>query len=196
MTAPIRLATPADALTIAAIYAPICRDTAISFELEAPDAAEMARRIEDVLKRWPWLVYDEGGEVLGYGYVKPFRERAAYQWTLEASIYTAERARGRGVASALYSALFALAEALGYCSVVAGITLPNPASVALHERFGFQYTGKIPAAGYKLGAWHDVGYWCRPLRDLAGPPPAPLALDEVLGTPTWDAAIAAANPRI
>ncbi|MDB5096242.1 MAG: GCN5-related N-acetyltransferase [Cyanobacteria bacterium RYN_339] len=195
----LRMARPADAAAIAEIYAPICRDTVISFEAEPPDATEIARRMEAVLARLPWLVCTRGGAVLGYAYARPYNERAAYQWTLEASIYLAEAARGQGLAGGLYTALFDLVRTQGYCSVIAGITLPNEASVRLHERFGFEPVGRIPAAGYKHGGWHDVGYWRRALRP-AGPPPPLVPLAGLVDGPDWHAAIAAgqaamASPR-
>ena len=188
----LRLATPADAAAIAAIYAPICRDTAISFETDPPDAPEMARRMAHVAAAGlPWLVFDDAGAVLGYACAKPYNERAAYGWTLEATIYVHEAARGRGVGRALYTALFALVAAQGYHSIAAGITLPNAGSVGLHEALGFAPVGVYAAAGFKHGAWHDVGYWRRALRPTAGPPAPTLRLADLVGGPAWDQALAA-----
>lgn len=190
MASMLRLATPDDAAAIAAIYAPICRETAISFEVEPPGPEEMARRIEAVLTRLPWLVSVDGDTVLGYAYASPYKERAAYQWTLESSIYVAASARGRGVARALYTALFELVTAQGYGSIIAGITLPNDASVRLHEGLGFTPYGRLPAAGYKYGAWHDIGYWRRELRPLDQAPPPLVPLADLFGAPAWEAALA------
>lgn len=187
----IRLATPADGAAFAAIYGPVCLDTAISFETEAPTAEEMARRVAAVLPGLPWLVYEAEGEVLGYACAKPYNERAAYLWTLEATIYVAAAGRGRRIGSALYTALLALVTAQGYHSISAGITLPNAASVRLHEAFGFAPVGVYADAGFKHGAWHDVGYWRRELAPAALPPAPPTPLTELVGGPAWEAAIAA-----
>lgn len=199
MTPSLRMASSRDAAEIAAIYAPICRDTVISFETEPPDAPEMARRIESVTACLPWLVCAEGDAVLGYAYARPYKERAAYRWTLEASVYIAEERRGMGLGRALYTTLFGLVEAQGYCAIAAGITLPNEASVRLHEAFGFEPVGRFPKAGYKHGAWHDVGTWRRALRSTNGPPPALISIHEVVDTPTWQAwvtrGLACLHPR-
>ena len=104
--APIRLALPADAAAIAAIYAPVVEATTISFEEMPPDAAEMGARIEATLRYWPWLVFGDAGGVLGFAYASKHRERAAYRWAVDVSVYVGEGARGRGIGRALYEALF------------------------------------------------------------------------------------------
>ncbi len=171
----IRTATPADAEAIAAIYAPIVRDTTISFELEVPSPAEMRARIEKTLQALPWLVgVDESGEVNGFVYAGRHRERAAYQWAVDVTAYVREDARGARVGSRLYGRLFELLADLGYCQAFAGIALPNAASVALHESLGFQPIGVYREVGFKFGAWRDVGWWQRRLRTDAQPqPPRP-----------------------
>jgi phosphinothricin acetyltransferase len=163
----IRIATPADAGAIAAIYRPFVDETAVSFELEPPDAAEMERRIAGTLPALPWLVLDRG-EVQGYAYASRHRERAAYRWSVDSSVYVAAGHRRAGVGRALYTALFALLRAQGYRAVHGGVTLPNAPSVGLHEALGFAPVGVYRAVGYKLGGWHDVGWWQLALR-----PPAP-----------------------
>lgn len=161
----VRVATVADAEAMHAIYAPIVASTAISFELDVPSVDEMRRRIEDTLMRLPWLVSeDEMGAVDGYAYASRHRERAAYQWSVDVSAYVRGDRRGRGVGKSLYTALFERLFALGYCQAFAGIALPNPASVALHEAMGFEALGVYRDVGYKLGAWHDVGWWQRTLQ--------------------------------
>src|SRR6185503_12375177 len=123
-----------DAGAIRDIYAPFVSESAASFEIEPPDAAAMERRIQELRERHPWIVYEEDGEVLGYAYAAPHRAaRKAYQWCVESSIYLHERARRRGVGRALYGALFDLLRRQGYINVYAGITLPNPGSIRLHE---------------------------------------------------------------
>ncbi len=163
MPSTIRVATAADGAATAAIYAPIVRDTAISFEVDPPDAAEMARRIEETSRRYPWLVADRDGEAIGYVYAGPHRARAAYGWSVETTVYLHEEARGRGVGRALYRSLLALLELQGAHAAYAGITLPNEASVGLHEALDFALVGVYREVGWKLGAWHDVGWWHLPL---------------------------------
>jgi len=170
----IRAATPADAESIAAIYAPIVRDTAISFELEPPSPEEMRGRILSTLRALPWLVsLDERGQVDGYVYAGRHRERAAYQWSVDVTAYVREDARGRGVGKRLYASLFAELVRLGYCQAFAGIALPNEASVALHESLGFEHLGTYRKVGFKLGGWRDVGWWQKTLRQPVEAPEAP-----------------------
>lgn len=157
----VREATPADAPEIQAIYAPFVSDTAISFEEIVPDAAEMGRRIAAILPHYPYLVAEEAGAVIGYAYASQHRTRAAYRWSVDVTIYLAERARGRGVGRALYTPLLAAAAARGYHAAFAGIALPNAASVGLHEAMGFTPVGIYREVGYKFGRWHDVGWWQR-----------------------------------
>ena len=175
MSATIRLATPEDAAAVLAIYAPIVRDTAISFEVEPPTLVEMAERIATTLQHLPWLVCDRQGEILGYVYASAHRARAAYQWSVDVTVYIHPAARRTGIGRALYTALFALLALQGFFQCFAGITLPNPASVGLHESLGFQAIGIYRRVGYKRGAWHDVGWWQRalqPCQPLPAPPTA------------------------
>lgn len=170
----LRVATAADAEAIAAIYAPLVRSTAISFETEPPSAADMRARIETTLQGLPWLVsLDDAGGVSGYAYAGRHRERAAYQWSVETTVYVGEGSRGKGVGRALYSALFEELVRLGYYQAFAGITLPNAASVALHEGLGFAPIGIYRQVGHKLGRWHDVGWWQRPLQEPVAAPLPP-----------------------
>lgn len=186
----VRLAEPADADALLGIYAPIVERTHISFELETPNTAEMARRIRSHGAFAPYLVCEEiDGEesrTLGYAYAAPFRMRPAYRFSAETSVYIAEAARRRGVATALYRALLAALGMQGFVAVIAGIALPNRESVALHERLGFTRVALLPAVGFKRGRWHDVGYWSLRLREPPSEPGEPLPpsrlekLDEVL----------------
>lgn len=171
----IRTATPADAAAVAAIYAPIVQHTAISFETEPPDAAEMRSRLDKTLASLPWLVAeDDAGTVCGYAYASKHRERAAYQWSVDTTVYVREDQRGRGVGRALYGHLLPALAELGYCQAFAGIALPNAGSVGLHEAVGFQPLGVYRAVGFKHGQWRDVGWWQKTLATPEEPqPPRP-----------------------
>lgn len=182
----VRLARPEDAEACAAIYAPYVESTPISFEYTPPSSAVMRARIERTLPTHPWFVASEGtGPVLGYAYAGPFRERAAYQWCAEVSVYVVAKAQQQGVGRRLYLALFHLLEELGHTQVVAGATMPNEASRALHETLGFREIARFPRIGRKLDGWHDVVFW---QLDLRPPPwgkvPPPRTLAE-MGGPSW-----------
>lgn len=166
----VRVATPADAGAIAAIYAPYVLETAISFEEEPPSGSEMASRIAATLPTHPFLVFEEGGRVLGYAYGSAHVPRAAYRWSANVSVYAAVDAHRRGIGRALYATLIATLRRQGFHSLFAGIALPNEKSVGLHETIGFAHLGTYREVGFKLGRWHDVGYWRLGLRD--GPPSA------------------------
>lgn len=176
----IRLADSGDAGAVQAIYGPIVTDTVISFEYEVPTIETLAGRIIERLGRYPWLVaVDDGGTVVGYAYAGPFSVRAAYNWSCESSIYLAPAARGTGVARRLYTALFTLLRSQGYRRVMAGISLPNAASVGLHEAMGFGQVGVYRRVGWKFEAWHDVGWWQLDLSPADGPPQRVRSLDEL-----------------
>jgi phosphinothricin acetyltransferase len=192
-TATTRLARADDAAQVQAIYAPFVRDTAVSFEADPPDAAEMHRRIEGTLAKLPWLVRERDGEVLGYAYAKPHRDRLAYQWSVEVAVYVAAHARRDGIGRGLYVPLLRLLAAQGLVNAYAGITLPNLASVGLHEALGFTPVGVYHEAGFKLGAWRDVGWWRRRLRELEVPPAPPTPLPAVPAA-VLRAALAAGGP--
>ena len=166
----IRVATPDDAAAVQAIYAPVVRDTFISFELEPPSIDDMRRRIERTLESLPWLLSVDGrGEVNGFAYAGRHKERAAYQWSVDVTCYVRADVRRQGLGKALYRMLFDELARLGYFQAFAGIALPNQASVALHESVGFEPLGVYRNVGYKHGAWRDVGWWQRSLRPLATP---------------------------
>ncbi|MEO6527318.1 MAG: arsinothricin resistance N-acetyltransferase ArsN1 family B [Gemmatimonadaceae bacterium] len=177
----IRLALPTDGERLAEIYAPAVVGSAISFELEPPDGAEMARRIGDVVARTPWLVCERDGIVVGYAYAGRFRERAAYQWSVEVSAYVAREAQSRGVGRALYTSLFAMLAVQGFRNAYAGVALPNDASIALHREVGFTPVGVYREVGYKLDTWHDVAWFERALAPRVVHPQPPRLLPELLG---------------
>ena len=175
MAPSIRLATVRDAGAIAAIYRPYVEQSRISFEEDAPDADEIARRLESPVH--PWLVVEEDGRVLGYASTSPMRSRPAYRWSVESGIYLDPVAHGCGLGRRLLGAHLELLEGQGFVTVIAGIALPNPASVALHERLGFALSGIERGVGFKLGEWVDVGRWQRDLAPRSAAPrePAPFA---------------------
>ena len=192
----IRLARSEDAAAVAAIYAPFVTGSATSFEYAAPAAAEMAARIASTLAYAPYLAFEDGGQVLGFAYASKHRDRAAYQWSVDVSVYIHERARRKGVGRALYTSLFALLRIQGFYSAHAGISLPNPASVGLHEAMGFEPVGVYQSVGFKRGAWHDVGWWQLALRERKGTPDPPRSLAEAQRDPEWGTALAAGEQRI
>ena len=170
----IRIAKPEDAADILAIYGPVVRDTVISFEIEPPTAAEMAERVASTLRTYPWLVWEEGGRAVGYVYAGRHAARAAYRWSAEVTAYVAPEVRRRGLGRTLYGALFDILRRQGFHAVFAGVTLPNDASVALHEAVGMRPVGVYPETGFKFGAWRDVGWWGMTLDAGAAPGGEPI----------------------
>ncbi|HWF24648.1 MAG TPA: arsinothricin resistance N-acetyltransferase ArsN1 family B [Solirubrobacteraceae bacterium] len=166
-----------DGAACAGVYAPYVRDTVISLEETPPDAAEMTARIERIERTHPFLVAEDEGRVVGFAYGSIHRERAAYRWATDVSVYIDAGSHRRGIGRALYETLFALLRAQNLLIASAGITLPNDASVAIHEAFGFVPVGVYRNIGFKFGAWRDVGWWqleLSPQRDGEPPPePAP-----------------------
>jgi phosphinothricin acetyltransferase len=192
----IRLAGADDAAQIQAIYAPIVRDTPISFEVEPPSVEEMRQRIEKTLRQYPWLVCEHHGEVVGYVYATSHSERAAYAWSVNVSVYIHQRRRRSGVGRALYISLFEILRLQGFYNAYAGVTLPNPGSVGLHEAVGFQPVGVYENVGYKFGAWHSVGWWQLELEKRAANPAPPMELAEVKKHIKWQTALNAGLPLL
>jgi phosphinothricin acetyltransferase len=174
----IRPADPVrDAAACAAIYAPFVRESVVSFEDVAPDAEAFGARIARLAATHPWLVAEVDERVVGFAYSSPHRERAAYRWACDVSVYIGPAHHGRGIGRALYEALFALLREQRIHVACAGITLPNDASVGLHESLGFELVGIYRGIGWKAGAWRDVGWWqlrLLPQLDDGTPPPEPL----------------------
>jgi phosphinothricin acetyltransferase len=196
MPATIRLATIADGPALAAIYAPAVSAHATSFELEAPDGAEMARRVASLTMRTPWLVCEHQSAVVGYAYASPHRDRWAYQWSVEVSAYVGATAHRRGVGRALYASLFAVLVIQGFRNAYAGITLPNEASVRFHEAAGFTRVGIYRGVGYKFGAWHDVLWLERALQPRAVDPTVPTPLPAARNGPAFPEALNAGLPLL
>jgi L-amino acid N-acyltransferase YncA len=166
----VRLAAAADAERLSSIYRQYVTGTAVSFELDPPDAVEMARRIESTLPTHPFIVAEQERTVVGYAYGGRHRLRAAYRWSADVSIYVADDQQRNGIGRTLYSTLIALMRAQGYRQAFAGITLPNQVSVGFHEALGFRPVGVYRQVGWKLGKWHDVGWW---QLDIDASPTAP-----------------------
>ncbi len=186
----IRMARTTDGAQVAAIYRPSVTDAATSFEIEPPDGAEMARRIESVLAVAPWLVCaGPHGDLVGYAYAARHRERAAYQWSVDVTVYIRSDHHRRGVGRALYGVLLDLLRLQGFYVAHAGITLPNAGSVGLHEALGFRPVGVYPAVGWKHGAWRDVGWWQLPLRERPAAPASPLPLRQAQALDAWPAGL-------
>ncbi|HEY3729595.1 MAG TPA: arsinothricin resistance N-acetyltransferase ArsN1 family B [Solirubrobacteraceae bacterium] len=173
----IRHADPvADAAACAAVYAPFVTDSVASFEYQPPDAAELGARMRRVGSAYPWLVAELDGQVVGYAYGSQHHARAAYRWSADTAVYISADHHRRGVGRALYGELLPMLRDQGVYIACAGIGLPNPASVRLHESFGFQPVGIYRDIGYKHGRWWDVGWWQLALREpTAGEPPAELS---------------------
>jgi phosphinothricin acetyltransferase len=187
----LREATEDDAAAIAGIYAPYCLSTPITFEIEAPTLDVIRERVAKVLPQYPWLIAEVDGRVVGYAYASRHHERAAYRWGADVGIYLEGASRRRGIGRALYTALLTLIESQGYYTAYAGITLPNDASIGLHQAMGFTPVGVYHNAGFKLGAWHDVMWMEKALRPLAVTPAEPTPAAQLRGTAAWEAAIQA-----
>lgn len=175
----LRIAATQDAAAFAAIYAPYVTDTAITFETEAPDEAEFAQRIGRIGRQYPWLAAADGDRVLGYAYACEHRTRRAYRWSVDVGIYLDAAAHRRGIGRRLYQTLFALLIRQGYYNAYGGITVPNVASIGLHESLGFQRVGIYRRVGYKLGAWRDVGWWELLMREPVAEPGEPVPFSEL-----------------
>ncbi len=174
MTGTVRDATPRDAAACRDVYAPYVTGTAVSFEAEAPTAEEMARRIAAAQERHAWLVLDDGAAVRGFAYGGPFMAREAYRWSCSVSVYLEPGRRRTGAGRLLYGALFDRLAARGYRRALAGVALPNEASLGLHRALGFADVGTYRRVGWKGGAWHDVTWLQRDLgHDADGPPAEP-----------------------
>jgi phosphinothricin acetyltransferase len=168
----IRPADPAEHATACArIYEPYVRETAVSFEADAPTALEIANRIERFTRTHPWLVAEDSGKVVGYAYGCPHRDRAAYRWAADVSVYVDRGQQRRGIGRLLYSELLSRLTAQGLHVACAGVTLPNDASIGFHESFGFAPVGIYRRIGFKLGRWWDVGWWQLDLREADTEPP-------------------------
>jgi|SRR5215471_1462742 len=179
----IRCVDAADAPAVQAIYALFVTDTAISFETEVPDVAEIRRRIEAQTNRYPWLVFETDHRVVGYAYASAHRIRDAYRWSVDVSVYVIPEFHRRGIGRALYASLLDLLRRQGFVNAYAGIALPNESSVALHESLGFTPIGTYRAVGFKFDRWHDVLWLHLRLRDDSTAPHEPLTTEYLWNDP-------------
>ena len=192
----VRLATPADGPACASVYGPYVTGSPVSFELVPPDGDEMAARIARTIERTPWVVVEVDGVVRAYAYGGRHRERAAYDWTVETTVYVDRAFTRRGLGRAAMGAVLAILRLQGAHLVVAGITAPNPGSVALHRALGFRRIGEFEAIGWKQGGWHGVEWFGLELGPRDRGEPAPLVpLPRLAGTPELEAALRAASGR-
>ena len=196
MSAQIRMAAETDADQMLAIYAPVVRETTISFEYEPPSLSEFRGRVRTTLERMPWLVCDNGGEIAGYAYASPFRTRAGYRWTCELTVYVHPGYHRCGIGRALYTSLFQCLALQGYCVAVAMITIPNPTSIALHDSMGMRRIGTYEKVGYKHGRWLDDGVWQVELQPLPAEPEPPVPWRELAGSSQWHEALTSGRPHL
>jgi len=170
----IRLVNTEDSAGILKIYAPYILKTSLTFEIEVPDEKAFKERIGTYLQNWPWLVCEIDGQIIGYAYGTRYRERVAYQWGTEVSVYIHDDHHRKGIAKALYTALIKILKKQGFRNAYAVINLPNDNSVAFHESCGFKYFATYENVGYKLGKWKNVGWWQLQLNDYNNEPEAPI----------------------
>ncbi|MBM4249127.1 MAG: N-acetyltransferase family protein [Euryarchaeota archaeon] len=172
------MARGSDAAAVAAIYAPVVRDTAISFEYRPPSVQKMRRRLLETLERYPFLVLETDGKLAGFAYATAHRKREAYRWAVEVSVFVGAAHRRSGAGRALYAALLEALRLQGFTQAFAVITIPNPPSVAFHEGMGFRRVASFSGVGYKRGRWRDTGWWLlllrRPPARPAPPRPFPI----------------------
>ncbi len=180
-----------DAEQILAIYAPLVKTSPVTFEYDVPSVDEIGRRLSETIVGHPWLICEDEGRVRGYAYAGKHRARAAYQWSVETSVYIAADSQRRGIGRGLYESLLRLVTLQGYHNAYGGITLPNPASVRLHEACGFEPLGVFRTIGYKFGAWHDVGWWQLRLSPRRAAPQKPLSIAEASRAADWESCLVA-----
>jgi L-amino acid N-acyltransferase YncA len=192
ITLNVRAATERDAASVARVYAPYVRDTTVTFEVEPPDAHAMARRMTDTLEMYPWLVAENAaGEVVGYAYAGRHRERPAYRWTIDTTIYIDKAYRRARAGTKLYGSLLKILQSQGFRSAFAETVLPNPGSVGLHERMGFNKIGIHHDVGFKLGSWCDIGYWRLGLTSGTAPESDPVPFSVFRKNPEFEGLSAA-----
>lgn len=179
MNGKIRFASEKDAEAILSIYAPYIEKTCITFEYSVPALPEFSARMAEIQRKYPWIVYEEDGKILGYAYGGPEHTRDAYQWTVETSVYVAEEAKGKGIGTLLYEKLLGILKKQNFCICYVLIIGSNSVSLRMHEKFGFRTIGIRKNSGYKLGAWHDVVVMEKQLGDFSVPPKPVIPIGEL-----------------
>jgi phosphinothricin acetyltransferase len=174
-----RLAVPEDAAQMLDIYSRYVTETAVTFEYDVPTVTEFENRIRKISERFPWIVCETDGRIVGYAYASEYRERAAFRWSCELSVYVADVFQGHGIGKVLYRVLLDVLRLQGYRTAVACVTYPNAVSDAFHRGLGFEYTGIFPNVGYKLGRWWGVSWYQFALTDYPTPPAEPLEIGEI-----------------
>lgn len=175
----IRVAKASDAIGMLEIYRPFVENTSITFETVCPDLSEFQSRISHYLENYAWLVAESKGEIAGYAYATRHRERTAYQWSVEVSVYINEKYYRQGLAQKLYKELFSLLKLQGFRNVYAVINLPNDPSVAFHESMGFTWFATYEQVGYKLGKWKNVGWWRKVINEFIDDPLPPVPFSKL-----------------
>jgi L-amino acid N-acyltransferase YncA len=170
----VRIASPSDAQQLLDIYAPYIYTTAFTFETIAPELNVFAERITKGLIKFPWIVYEIEGSIAGYAYASAHREREAYQWSCETSIYISKAYQGKGIGRVLYKLLLSFLQQQGLVNVYAGISLPNEPSIALHEKMGYKHFATYDNIGFKFGKWQSVGWWCVQVNEHKNNPAVPI----------------------
>jgi phosphinothricin acetyltransferase len=175
----IRLVKPADSIEILSIYAPYIENTAISFEQTVPSIDEFTKRIESISSNYPYLVYETNGQIVGYAYASQHRERYAYRFSVDLSIYISEAYQGVGIAKRLYDCLFEILRNCGYVNSYAGYTVPNEKSSRFHEKYGFTPVGTYRKVGYKFCKWHDVTWTERAIKPHTDNPDETISINDL-----------------
>lgn len=188
----IRLVAQSDSAALLDIYAPFIKNTVITFEYEVPTVSQFTTRMANIQKKYPWLVCEINGKIVGYAYASPFIERTAYDWSVDASVYIHPDYHRKKIATALYGCLFELLKLQGFYNVYAGITTSNKRSIAFHESFGFKPVGIYHNVGYKFNQWHDVEWLALTITEHTGLPQKPRSIDDIKVTPEFDLAISKA----
>ena len=182
----IRLANENDYSSILKIYEPFIRETFVTFEYKVPSFDEFAKRMAKIQKIFPLLVCEAEGNVAGYAYISRFREREAYDWSVESSIYIDTAHQGKKFGKALYIALVELSELAGYRNIYGVVTMPNEKSEKLHKSLGFETVGTLKNVGYKFGKWLDVKYLSLNIKEYTDSPHKPKRMDEILVTAEYN----------
>lgn len=192
----LRPAREADAMSMLAIYAPYVTETTVSSEYTPPSLEEFLGRMRTFQSRLPWLVCELDGAITGYGYASPHRTRAAYQWSVETSIYVADKWHRHGIAGAIYTALFELLAMQGYYNIYVGITSPNERSMKFHKAMGFIISGAYQESMYKFGQWRDVLWMGRSLRPHDTAPQPTIPFPAMIDHPVTERVLRQAAQRI